>query len=541
MKIDNDSLIIEEQDDASLVIASLGGDREAFEKIVNRYQRLLCSLAYSALGSLNESEDVAQEAFVEAWKKLANLKEPDKLKAWLCGILRFKISHHRRKDARQPLRHADELDEAHASNDEAIEETAMREEEQALLWQALETVPETYRETLILYYREHRSVEHVACELDLTEDAVRQRLSRGRKLLQEKMMTFVEGALERSAPKQVFTAAVLAAIVSFAPSAQAAGAGAGATATKLATGMKWAAIATFIATFSGLISSFFALRASLDQSRTRRERKAVIKTVAMFFGVALAFAAGMFGLRFLAVGSYVNAGFMAVLSQVLVVAFVIGYLVMTARLLKRMRVLRSAERLRRPDLFTSPDDQPDSKKREYKSRLALLGFPLVHAKFGMPEEGDPPAVGWIAAGDRAYGLLFAWGGYAVAPVSVGIVAIGLIGVGAIGLGPIAIGTVGIGLLAMGASAIGFKAYGSLSAMGWESAFSPAFSIAKEAAIGPVAFANEVNNELAASITNLSTVDQSHAWILGMMAILVIVPVVWWSHVVRKKMRKAKEK
>ncbi len=65
----------------------------------------------------------------------------------------------------------------------------MKEEEQTLLWQALETVPETYRETLVLYYREQRSVEHVANELDLSEDAVKQRLSRGRKLLQEKMMT----------------------------------------------------------------------------------------------------------------------------------------------------------------------------------------------------------------------------------------------------------------------------------------------------------------------------------------------------------------
>jgi MFS family permease len=294
---------------------------------------------------------------------------------------------------------------------------------------------------------------------------------------------------------------------------------------------------TFLATVSGLISTLFALRANLDQSRTKRERRAVVKTALSFFGVAGAFVAGMFGLRYLALGSYGNAGYLAFLSQVLVVAFVVSYLVMTVRLLKRARALRTAERLRRPDLFAAPDDQPGSKKREYKSRLTFLGLPLVHAKFAMAEEGESPAVGWIAAGDRAYGLLFAWGGIAVAPVSVGIVSVGLVTVGAVGFGLVGMGAVGIGLLAMGASAIGYKAYASMSALGWESAFSPGFSIAKEAAIGPIAYAGQVNNELAASISNLATVDQSYALILGIMALLVIVPVVWWARVVRKKMRK----
>ena len=221
----------------------------------------------------------------------------------------------------------------------------------------------------------------------------------------------------------------------------------------------------------------------------------------------------------------------------LVLFFVVGYGLMTVRLLTSMRALRSAERLRRPDLFTSPDDQPRARKREYISRLRLLGFPLVHAKFAMPEQGEKPAVGWVAIGDRAYGLLFAWGGFAVAPVSVGIISCGLLTVGAVGFGVVAMGTVGVGLLAIGASAIGYKAFGSLSALGFESAFSPGFSIAREGAIGPIAYATEVNNELAASLANLSTVDQSYVWSLGVMAFLVIVPVVWYARVVRKKTRK----
>jgi RNA polymerase sigma factor (sigma-70 family) len=537
MKIDTHISAFEELSDAELVIASLGGDREAFGKIVTRYQRLICSLAYSSLGSLSESEDVAQEAFIEAWKKLGNLREPEKLKSWLCGILRFKVSHHRRKEARQPIHNANQLQDLDIleSNDEAIEDVAMKDEEQALLWQALEAVPETYRETMILYYREHRSVEHVAYELDVSEDAVKQRLSRGRKVLQEKMMHFVEGALAKSTPGHVFTAGVLAALVTLPQPVKAAGFGM--TAAKIGSTFKWATIVTFLATVSGLVSSFFALRASLDQSRTQRERRAIVKAVIIFLGVALVFVAGLFGLRHLAISGYGNAGYIAILSQILVVAFAVGYTVLTHRMINQMGALRTAERLRRPDLFASSDDQTGSKKREYKSRLTFLGVPLVHVKFAMQEAGEKPAVGWIAAGHKAYGLLFAWGGIAVAPISVGIITGGIISVGAVGFGLVGMGTIGIGLFAMGATAIGYKAYSSMSSLGWESAFSGSFSIAKEAAIGPIAYADQVNNELAASITNLSAINQSYAVILGVMAILIIVPVVWWSKTVRKNIRK----
>lgn len=541
MKIEDYSSATGQRCDATLVADSLDGDHHAFSLIVTRYQRLICSLAYSSLGSLNESEDLAQEVFVEAWKKLRDLREPEKLKSWLCGILRFKISHHWRKNARQPMGHAHELPEEDVleSDAESVETSAMKEEEKALLWRSLETVPETYRDTLILYYREHKSLEHVASELDLSEDTVKQRLSRGRKLLQKEMMNFVEGALERSAPGKVFTGAVMAALVTMTPSAKAAGAGI--TAAKVGSSMKLAGIVAAISSVSGLLSSFFALRANLDQSRTQRERKAVVKTVMSFMGVAAVFVAGMYGLRYFAMESMLPAIPSAILSQALVFGFVGTYLIMTFVMLKKTPVLRTAERLRRPDLFESPDDQPDSKKREYKSRLSLFGLPLIHAKFGMPEAGEKPAVGWIAAGDRAYGLLFAWGGLAVAPISVGIVSAGLITVGAVGIGVVGLGTVGIGALAIGPSAIGYNAFGTVSALGWESAFSPGFSIAKDAALGPIAFANETNSELAASIANMSAVDQFHTIILGLMALLVIVPVILWSRSVRKRFGKTAER
>ena len=523
--------------DSALVFASLGGDRDAFGQIVSRYQSLLCSLAYSSVGDLNYSEDLAQDAFVEAWRKLDTLKEPEKLKAWLCGILRFKVSHFHRKEANQPVRNADELEEdrGHESKELKTEEAVIRNEEQVLLWEAMQNVPETYREPLILFYREDRSTRQVAEDLDLSEDAVKQRLSRGRKLLQAEMTRFVESALEKSKPGAAFTVAVLAVISSIPAPAKAASVGA--AAAKAVHWFKWANVLTLLAAFSGVISTFFGLRASLDQTRTLDERRRVFRIVGVLFFSPLVFAALIFGCRQLALSGSLPADTVATASQVIVLLFATSYTFVTVRILNGMRELRARERELHPEAFADEIDKVGSRAREYKSRVKIAGVPLLHFRFGMPEQGDTPAIGWVAGGDKAYGLLFAWGGIAVAPVSVGIVAAGLFSVGVVGLGLFGVGTVGIGIIGFGAAAVAYKAYASLSALGWSSAFSQGISVAKDAAIGPVAFAEHVNNETAFQIANLAAMDQVYLWILGAIAALVIVPAAWHSNKVRERMRK----
>jgi len=203
-----------EYNDAELVAQSLRGSRDAFGQIVARYQTLICSLAYSATGSLTQSEDLSQETFVTAWKQLAELREPGRLRAWLCGIVRNLTRRTLRGQEREPAHAAEPLDiaqESPAPEPHPLDQAISREEE-AILWRSLERIPETYREPLILFYREHESVERVAQVLDLSEDAVRQRLARGRKLLHEKVVMFVEGALRQTAPGQSFAGTVLAAL-----------------------------------------------------------------------------------------------------------------------------------------------------------------------------------------------------------------------------------------------------------------------------------------------------------------------------------------
>src|SRR6478672_668357 len=93
----------EEQSDTELVSRSLAGDRDAFSRIVSRYQTLICSLAYSRIGNLGQSEDIAQETFITAWKHLRLLREPGKLRAWLCGIVKNRAYKNLRREGREPV------------------------------------------------------------------------------------------------------------------------------------------------------------------------------------------------------------------------------------------------------------------------------------------------------------------------------------------------------------------------------------------------------------------------------------------------------
>lgn len=527
---------IVDANDSSLVMYSLGGDRDAFCQIVTRYQNLLCSLAYSAVGDIKHSEDVAQEVFVEAWKKLDTLHDPEKLKAWLCGILRFKVSRFRRKEQKAPTKGAEEVDESTLAESESteLEQAAIEKQQHALLWKVLDEIDITYREPLILFYREQQSIELVAEELDLSKDTVKQRLSRGRKLLKSAMSSFVEEGLKSSAPSVAFTTVVMSVISTIAPPAKAAALGAGAA--KTSSIFKLATVITFLATCSGLISSYFGLRASLDQSRTKRERSLVIKVVTLFISFAVVYVVGMLVLRHLALNNIESAGIFAFVSQLLVLAFVLSYFVLVSRVFVAMRNLRANERIFEPQAFVREADQPNSKQREYISRLTLFGVPLVHIQFGMPEVSDKPAHGWVAGGTYARGLLFAWGGVAIAPISVGIISFGVVTIGAVGFGLFSMGTVAIGFIAFGASAIGYKAYASLSALGWESALSGGFSFAHEAAVGFIAYAGQVNNELANEVVNLKLFEDTYLWALAVIAFFVIVPSIWHAAKVKKRMR-----
>lgn len=486
---------VAEQNDVELVGESLSGNRDAFGQIVSRYQSLVCSLAFSATGSLSQSEDLAQETFVTAWKKLSELREPEKLRAWLCGIARNLINNSLRKSGREPSHRAEsleEISESHSPDPLPVDQT-ISNEEAAILWRSLEKIPEIYREPLVLFYREHQSIETVAANLDLTEDNVKQRLSRGRKLLHEQVLAFVEGALEKTNPGKVFTLGVLAALPALTISAKAATIG-----TAAAKGSATAKVAGAMGLFGAILSplvviygNYASYRMSMDEAHTDEERGHIKR----FFKRSLIFT--LIVSAVLAVPLYwafrnqhdIPLYCSLVFCQTIVIYFLTIAVFGFSSLAKRRRYLAGI-------LAKEYGGDFPPAAYEYRSRWSLLGLPLVHIRTG--DRFDMlrgPVKGWIAIGSsHAVGAIFAYGGIAIAPLSYGGIAIGLLPFGAIGIGLISLGAISLGVWSFGGLAVGWQTSAGCG-IAWNAAMG-GIAFAHDFAVGGIAHAAQANTEIA---------------------------------------------
>jgi RNA polymerase sigma factor (sigma-70 family) len=258
------------------------GDREAFAQIVARYQSLICSLAYCACGNLARSEDLGQETFIAAWQKSDELREPSKLRAWLCGIVRNLAANSLRGEQRRggSAKSLDSVAELAASDADPAAQ-AVTQEEAALLWRTLAGLAETYREPMVLFYRQGQSIAEVARSLNLAEDAVKQRLSRGRSMLREDLAGVVENTLVRTRPTGAFTAAVLAILPAVTPPS------AGTTVVESLTLGKGIAAAkgmlsglgkgAFVGPAIGLVIALLSSKAAASTAQSPEERVCILR------------------------------------------------------------------------------------------------------------------------------------------------------------------------------------------------------------------------------------------------------------------------
>ena len=480
--------------DTDLVTQSLDGDRDAFGQIVSRYQSLICSLAYSATGSLGQSQDLAQETFITAWKHLRLLRERHKLRAWLSGIARCLIGKALRRDGREPIHAAEPLDFADesAAQEPLPSERVISKEEEAILWRSIERIPEIYREPLVLFYREHQSVETVAASLDLSKDAVKQRLSRGRNLLREEVLSFIEGALERSSPGKAFTIGVLAALPAFASSATAASVGvmaakAGAT-TKAGAGL--VAFNALAGPLTGFFSTWLGYKMSMEGAASEKERGFIKRFYALLTALILVPGAVIL----LAIRARPLAQSHPALFSVLITGVVTVWIPAIALLLywtrRKLRELDADRPVSGAKAATSKEPA-----FEYCSRACLLGLPLIHIRVGGSWSNMQDVVkAWIAIGDAAVGVIFAFGGMAVAPICIGGFAVGGIVFGGFGAGVLCYAGFAVGVWVVGGMVSGLMAVGGC-AFGWKAAVG-GIAIAHEFAQGGVALAPHANDAAA---------------------------------------------
>ncbi len=180
------------QTDLQLIDATLSGKTEAFDELIRRYQdRLVHSLEH-ALNSRDDALDVAQQAFVLAWKKLSTFRRESAFYSWLYRIARnVAIS-----SIRQPKIKSGSLDQLQDAagfeptdgNSESAPEHALKQfEEINLVQNALQEIPEEFRQPLILKEIDGMSYEQIAKILDIPLGTVRSRIFRARQELIAKL------------------------------------------------------------------------------------------------------------------------------------------------------------------------------------------------------------------------------------------------------------------------------------------------------------------------------------------------------------------
>jgi len=453
-----------DSEDAALVADTLGGDLEAFGCIVARYQGLICSLAYSGTGSLNEGEDIAQETFLDAWRQLRDLHEPAKLRAWLCRIARNHICDALRERQRDPVSTAEPLEQAHdlAAPRCWSPDQAVTHEEEAILWRSLQHIPETYREPLVLFYREHYSIEQAANYLELSQDAVKQRLARGRKLLRKEVFAFVEGALARTKPGETFTNRVLAALPGFPISVKAASiAASGAQVGGMAKTALMAGISgPIFGPVLGIIGAWIGYRVGMNNAASDEHRDAVRK----FYRECFAWmAASLVAIVLpLLLGRQLKTSHPQLAADT-AIGLALMYVASSTTLSLRSLLKRRTRSAQAASVAVAAHPEI---AWEYRSRFTMLGLPLIHISAGGGRISTAKA--WIAVGDVALGLLVAVGGVAIAPLSVGSCAVGLLALGGCAAGSLAVGGLSLGVWSFGGLALGWEAFGAC-AIGWNAA------------------------------------------------------------------------
>lgn len=181
--------VTEPRDDDGLVIAARDGDRAAFGCLYDRYARMVHGILLCRVPP-REVDDLVQEVFLLALRQLHALRDVARFGGWLATITRNRANDYFRKTGpeaalTEPV--TEEQGENRANNPAA-------EQEARAILAVVRTLPEPYREPLILRLVEGMTGPEIATRVGLTHGSVRVNLCRGMQMLREKLGQTAKGA-----------------------------------------------------------------------------------------------------------------------------------------------------------------------------------------------------------------------------------------------------------------------------------------------------------------------------------------------------------
>jgi RNA polymerase sigma-70 factor, ECF subfamily len=186
--------------DAALMLRVKRGDRAAFAELVEKYKQPLFNFVSRTLRDETETEDVAQNTFLQVWKSRARYQCTAKFSTWLFTIARNLCLNEIRRRSRHP---AESLEETHAEHDDQPSrqyedkkiflptETALHGELAQKIEEALAELPENQRTAILLCRQDELSYEEIADVLDCSLSATKSLIHRGREFLKEKLKPYL--------------------------------------------------------------------------------------------------------------------------------------------------------------------------------------------------------------------------------------------------------------------------------------------------------------------------------------------------------------
>lgn len=182
---------MDNESEKSLAQALLAGEPESFERFVEHFRSRLFHYSWMMCGQPDDAEDVAQETLLKAFQNLKQLREPERVRAWVFRIAKNVCLMRRRKSVFAPSEEIS-LDDLPGDNDPTGSErppdaVLLQAELRAVLDRLILELPPTYRAVVLLRDMEELSTEETAQVLDISTDVVKTRLHRGRSQMRRQL------------------------------------------------------------------------------------------------------------------------------------------------------------------------------------------------------------------------------------------------------------------------------------------------------------------------------------------------------------------
>lgn len=176
----------------------------AFAALVERYRDAAYGIGLHVLGEPHEAADVAQDAFIRAYRCLHQLKEPSRFSAWLCRIAanlaRRRLVSKRAARSPAPLENVGEVADPGPSGPEALAQS----EVVGLIRQLMQQLPDQHRLTFTLFYVNGYSHKDLSAMLDVPVGTVKSRLSNARSRLRKEIVQMAKEVMEEGKPDAEF-------------------------------------------------------------------------------------------------------------------------------------------------------------------------------------------------------------------------------------------------------------------------------------------------------------------------------------------------